>query len=124
MYVGLDSDRRYMKGQQKLLKDATTTSLSIEDNFKKLGIKTSAEYRPMRAKIGQRLPVDRPRPPRHGQRHRPGRGAERQTSSDINDQQFGKQRSIIDSKLKSHWIGVSVAIAGGVPDDHRGPTTP
>jgi len=52
IFVELDLDSsRYLKSQQQLLKDATTTSLSIEQNFKNLGIKTSAEYDLMRQKI-------------------------------------------------------------------------
>ena len=51
IYVELDLDRsRYTKSQQQLYKDATTTALKIEDNFKKLGIKSSAEFDLMRAK--------------------------------------------------------------------------
>ena len=43
IFVELDLDAsRYLKGQQQLLKDATTTSLNIEQNFKNLGIKSSA----------------------------------------------------------------------------------
>ena len=52
IFVELDLDSsRYLKSQQQLLKDATTTSLSIEQNFRNLGIKTSAEYDLMRQKI-------------------------------------------------------------------------
>ena len=45
IFVELDLDNsRYLKSQQQLYKDATTTSLSIEQNFKNLGIKTSAVH--------------------------------------------------------------------------------
>jgi|GEM_PF-2869412 lambda family phage tail tape measure protein len=52
IFAELDLDTtRYTKAQQRLLRDATSTSLSIEDNFRKLGIKSSAEFDLMRAKI-------------------------------------------------------------------------
>jgi ElaB/YqjD/DUF883 family membrane-anchored ribosome-binding protein len=51
VFVELDLDpSRYTKGQQQLYKDATRTSLNIEENFKKLGIKSSAEFDLMRQK--------------------------------------------------------------------------
>ena len=51
-YVEIDMDpSRYTKSQQKLYKDATRTTLNIEENFKKLGIKSSAHMDLMRQKI-------------------------------------------------------------------------
>lgn len=52
IFVELDLDAdRYSKGQKRLLKEAISTSLSIENNFRNLGIKSSAEMDLMRAKI-------------------------------------------------------------------------
>ncbi|MEN6464448.1 MAG: hypothetical protein ABFD62_04625, partial [Syntrophaceae bacterium] len=51
VFVELDLDpSRYTKGQQQLYKAATQTSLNIEQNFKNLGIKSSAEFDLMRQK--------------------------------------------------------------------------
>ncbi|MFH2076951.1 MAG: hypothetical protein ABIJ57_16695, partial [Pseudomonadota bacterium] len=52
IFAELDLDSsRYMKSQQALLRDATSTTLNIEKNFKNLGIKSSAEMDLMRQKI-------------------------------------------------------------------------
>ena len=52
IFVEMDIDRdRWSGAQRRLLKDATSTSLRIEDNFRKLGIKSSAEMDLMRRKI-------------------------------------------------------------------------
>ena len=48
--IDLDSSR-YLKSQQKLLQDAKSTTLNIEQNFKNLGVKSSAEFDLMRQKI-------------------------------------------------------------------------
>lgn len=51
IFVELDLDTsRFTRGQQQLLRDATSTALNIEDNFKKLGIKSDAEFNLMRQK--------------------------------------------------------------------------
>ena len=52
IFVEMDIDKdRWVGAQRRLLKDATSTSLRIEDNFKKLGIKSSAHMDLMRKKI-------------------------------------------------------------------------
>jgi hypothetical protein len=110
IFVELDlDDSRYLKGQQALLKSATSTSLNIEQNFKNLGVKSSAEMDLMRAKINNSFEMIA--------------NSSRATANDIiraeeaknaklmalNEQQFGRQMSSIE-KLKANWIAASVAI--------------
>lgn len=111
IFVELDLDpSRYMRSQQRLLRDATTTTLSIEDNFKKLNIKTSAEYNLMRAKItnayegikhsGQATANDLVR-------------AEREKNKqlkNLNDEQYGTSMLSL-SNLRKHWLATTAAIA-------------
>jgi sRNA-binding carbon storage regulator CsrA len=52
IFVELDLDTEgYTKKQKELVRDATRTSLNLEDNFKKLGIKSAQEMDLMRQKI-------------------------------------------------------------------------
>lgn len=98
----------YTRAQKKLLQDATSTTLNIEKNFKDLNIRSSREYDLMRAKIENA--------------HRRILSDTRSTANDIvraekakadmlqriNDEQFGKQFSLIDH-LKKNWLGYTAA---------------
>lgn len=49
VWVELDLDRtRWEKSQQQVLRDATSTAVNVEENFRKLGIKSSAHFDLMR----------------------------------------------------------------------------
>lgn len=110
IFVELDLDpSRYTRGQQQLYKDATTTSLSIEENFKKLGIKTAAEFDLMRAKIANAytsITHDARATANDIVRAEQAKNAQ---LAALNEQQFGKQLAFIDT-LKANWIAASVAI--------------
>jgi hypothetical protein len=111
IFVELDLDAsRYTKGQQKLLKDATSTTLNIEQNFKNLGIKSSAEMDLMRAKIKNSF--DMITASAKASENDKLRAAEAYHSKlkALNTQQFGEQLSALD-KLKSNWLAASAAIA-------------
>ncbi len=110
IYVELDLDAsRYMKSQQQLLKDATSTSLNIEKNFKNLGIKSSAEFDLMRAKITNSYNMIANSSKATANDIIRAERAKNETLARLNEQQFGKQFSLIGA-LKSHWMAASAAI--------------
>jgi len=114
IFVELDLDAsRYTRAQKTLLRDATSTTLNIEDNFRKLGIKSSAEYDLMRQKIvnaNQAILASAKATANDRLRAEQSMNAQLQR---INEQQFGKQVSTINA-LKSHWIAASVAIGAAM----------
>ena len=114
VFVELDLDAsRYLKGQQQLYKDATTTSLSIEQNFKNLGIKTSAEFDLMRQKIRNSYTSilnDHKATANDILRAEEAKNAKLRA---LNEQQFGQQKTGLEI-LKANWIAATVAIASAM----------
>jgi len=109
IFVELDLDpSRYTKGQQRLYKDATTTTLNIEANFKKLGIKSSAEMDLMRAKITNSFNMIKHSAQATANDIVRAEKAKTEQLNRLNEQQFGKQISLL-TKLKQHWMGVAIA---------------
>ena len=114
IFVELDLDAdRYTKGQQRLLKDAKQTSLSIEENFRKLQIKSSAQFNLMRQKaINANNMIANSAKATANDRVRAERAMTKKLSR-LNDQQYGHQVSTFD-KLKKHWQAYSVAAIGAI----------
>ena len=111
IFVELDLDAsRYTKGQQKLLKDAQTTSLNIEQNFKNLGIKSAAEMDLLRAKIKNSFDMIANSSKATANDIIRAEEAKNAKLKALNDQQFGAQVSAMD-KIKKNWIAASAAIA-------------
>jgi hypothetical protein len=114
IYAELDLDSsRYMKSQQQLLKDATSTTLNIEKNFKNLGIKSSAEMDLMRAKIQnsyERILNSSKATANDIIRAEEAKNAKLKA---LNEQQFGKQTTLIES-MKKNWIAATVAISAAL----------
>lgn len=110
LFVELDLDpSRYMRSQQQLLRDAQSTSLNIEQNFKNLGIHSSAEFDLMRAKI-----INSYNMISHSSKATANdiirvEQAKNQKLQELNEQQFGKQESLL-ATLKAHWIEAGAAI--------------
>ena len=111
MFVELDLDAsRYTKGQQQLLKDAQSTTLNIEQNFKNLGIKSSAEMDLMRAKIQnsfERIANSSKATANDIIRAEEAKNSKLQA---LNEQQFGRQAGIIET-LKKNWIAAGAVVA-------------
>lgn len=107
----LDLDAsRYLKGQQRLLQDATRTTLNIEKNFKNLGIKSSAEMDLMRAKIENSF--NRIKNSSQATKNdilRAEKAANAQLLR-LHEEQFGKQFSLLGT-LKSNWMAYGAVIA-------------
>lgn len=110
VFVELDMDvDRYTKAQRKLYKDATSTSLSIEQNFKSLGIKTSAHYDLMRQKISnayQSIAHDARATANDLIR---AEKAKNDQLAKLQNEQYGHQVSLLN-KLKTNWIAVAASI--------------
>lgn len=114
VFVELDLDAsRYTKGQQRLYRDATQTALNIEANFKKLNIKSSAEFDLMRQKITNAYNMIAHSSKATANDILRAEKAKNEQLKEINRQQFGEQTSLIDT-LKKHWVAASVIIVGAI----------
>jgi hypothetical protein len=108
IYVELDLDTdRYLKGQKQLLKDATSTSLNIEQNFKNLGIKSSAEMDLMRAKVQNSYEMIAQSAKSTANDIIRAERAKNEQLAKLAEQQFGTNQSMIKS-LQDHWVAASV----------------
>ncbi len=97
------------RGQKKLLQESQTVGVTLEENFRRLGIKTSAEFDLMRQKITNAYArISQDARATANDVLRAEQEKNRQLAQ-LNDQQFGKQFSLLES-LRSHWLGVSVAV--------------
>lgn len=110
IFVEMDIDKdRWVGAQRRLLKEATSTSLRIEDNFKRLGIKSSAEMDLMRKRITNSFNMIKNSSKATANDIVRAEKAKTQQLKALHDQQYGHQTSLM-TKLKKHWLGVSVAI--------------
>ncbi|PKN20880.1 MAG: hypothetical protein CVU71_03625 [Deltaproteobacteria bacterium HGW-Deltaproteobacteria-6] len=120
IFAELDLDAsRYTKGQQKLLQDATTTTLNIEQNFKNLGVKSAAEMDLMRAKINNSFDMIKNSSKATADDIVRAEKAKHDQLTKLNEQQYGKQKSMIDG-FKDHWIGATVAMAAAAAAASKG----
>ena len=112
IFAEIDIDpSRFQKSGQRLFKDATSVSLSIEDNFRKMGIKSSASFDLMRQKAMNAFEMIANSSKATANDIIRAEKAKNDQLQRLNDQQYGVQQSFI-SKLKSNWLGFSaVAVA-------------
>lgn len=114
VFAELDLDpSRYTKAQQKLYKDATQTALGIEENFKKLGIKSSAEFDLMRQKASNAFEGIKNSHKATANDIMRAEQAKADAIKRINEQQFGHQTTLIEG-LKKNWIAATVAIGAAM----------
>ena len=114
MFVELDLDAsRYTKGQQQLLKDAQTASTTLEKNFQNLGIKSAGTFDLMRAKTINSFEAIAKSSRATADDIIRAEEAKNAKLQQINDQQFGKQTSIIET-LKKNWIAAAAAVYASV----------
>ncbi len=97
------------KAQQQLLKDAKSTALNIEQNFKNLGIKSAAEMDLMRAKINNSFEMIKNSSKATANDIIRAEQAKNAKLMALNTQQFGQQESLL-TRLKSNWLAASMAI--------------
>lgn len=109
IFVELDLDSsKYLKGQKKLLKDATQTSLSLEQNFKNLGVKSSAEMDLMRAKIMNSYNMIANNAKATANDILRAETAKTAKLKALNEMQYGTQTSMF-AKLKANWMGLAAS---------------
>ena len=106
--LDLDSDR-YTKGQKRLLKDATSTALSIEKNFRNLGIKSSAEMDLMRAKINNSYEAIKHNAKATTNDIYRAEKAMKEKLKKLDEQQFGVRENFLN-KMKEHWVATAAVI--------------
>ena len=110
IFVELDLDpSRYTKGQQQLLRDATTTSLNIEQNFKNLGINSAASLDLMRQKAQNSFDMIANSSKSSADDIVRAEQAKNDKLTSLNQQQFGQQTSFL-STLKANWIAASAIV--------------
>jgi hypothetical protein len=110
--VELDlDDSRYLRGQQALLNSAKSTFLNIEQNFKNLGVKSSAEMDLMRQKIINSFEMIANSSKATANDIIRAEEAKNAKLNALNEQQFGKQISMLE-KLKANWVAASAAVVG------------
>ena len=109
VYTELDLDfSKFEKNQQKLLQSATSASLSIEKNFQNLGVKSDAIYDAMRMSATNSLEMIMAKSTSTGNEIVRAQKAAADKITQINEQQFGKHNSLIDS-IKANYIAMAGA---------------
>lgn len=103
----------FTKAQKQLLKDATTSTSSIEGEFKKLGIRSSAEFDLMRQKISNSYSAIANNAKSTANDILRAEQAKNRELERLNEMQFGKQTSYL-TQLKAHWLAYSAAAYGAM----------
>ncbi len=110
VFTEIDLDtRKFDAAQKRILYDAKTMAVNVEDAWKVLGQKSDVMYNAMRKQAEnayQRISADSKSS--SAERIR-AEEAMHKRISDLNEQQFGKQTSLLDT-LKSHWVATSAAV--------------
>lgn len=106
--VGLDF-QPYTRAQKRLLKDATSTTLNIEANFKKLGIKSAKEFDLMRKSAENAFNRIKNSSKVTANDIVRAEKAKAQQIKRIQEQQFGVQKSLL-TRLKENWLAAAAAI--------------
>ncbi len=108
--LGIDS-AEYTKGEAKILQSAQSTSLLMEKNWRALGSHSDQIFNAMRDNvINAQNAITNNAKSSADERRRAEEVASAKITQ-LNEQQFGKQTSLLDS-LKQNWIAVSAAIYG------------
>ena len=114
IFVELDLDSsRYLKSQQKLLQDATSTTTNIEQNFRNLGVKSAAEFDLLRAKISNSFNMIANSSKATADDILRAEKAKNDKIKALNDQQFGHQKSGLET-LKGHYMAFSIAAVAAI----------
>ncbi len=107
IYVELDLDfSKFEKNQQKILQSATTTSLSVEKNWQNLGAKSDAIFTASRNSIINSYEMIKNKAGTSAAEIVRAEEAKNAKLSQLNEQQFGHQTSLLDS-LKKNWMAVT-----------------
>jgi hypothetical protein len=108
VYVELDLDKdRYMRSQRTLLSEAQDGAKNLEKNFKNLGIKSGATYDLMRAQAQKSFEAIKNSSKTTSEDLIRAEKAKAEKIRQINEQQYGHQKTIL-SNLKNQWKALSV----------------
>ena len=114
MFVELDlDDSKFTRKQKEILQSANSTSTEIETNFKRLGGTSDAMYTAMRQSAQNSFAGIANSSKASAAEIQRAQEALTARINSLNEQQFGKQTSLIDN-LKGHWIAATVAVAAAV----------
>jgi len=110
IFLEIDLDAsRFERNQQKLIKSATTTSLSIEKNFQNLGVKSDAIYEAMRRSATNSLEMIKAKSTSTGNEIARAQQAHAEQIKRINEQQFGHQATLLET-MKKNWLATTAVI--------------
>lgn len=110
VFVELDLDpKRYVGKMQSIYKSAVSTSMNIETNFHRLGIKSANEFDLMRQRASNAFEMIAHSSKTAKDDMLRAEKAYQTELKRISEEQFGHQRSLIE-KLKSHWMAATAAI--------------
>lgn len=114
IFVELDLDAsRYVGAQKRLLQDATATTLNIESNFKKLGVKSSAEFDLLRQRATNAF--ERIKNSNQVTANDIIRAEKAKTDQlkMLNEQQYGSHKSLL-SRMKENWLATTAVITASI----------
>jgi hypothetical protein len=110
MYVELSMDAtKYTKAQEAIRAGAEKNSADINKVFKTVGAQSDEMYNAMRKNVENALNAIKRSHISSADEIRRSQESAAQKITQINEQQFGRQTSLI-SEMKAHWIAASVAI--------------
>ncbi len=107
--LGLDSTE-FTKGEAKILQQAQSTNLKMEQDWRTLGSHSDLIFNAMKANITNAYDAIKNKSTSSAAEILRAEETKNAKIQSLNDQQFGKQTSLIDG-LKAHWIAATVAIA-------------
>ena len=112
-YVEIDLDfEPYNRSSKRLVQEAASASTNIEENFRRLGIKSSDEFDLMRQRAEKSFDMIANSAKASASDILRAEQAKSEQLQRINEQQFGRQIGLIDS-LKAHWLEIA-AVMGTV----------
>lgn len=107
--LGLDSTE-FTKGEAKILQQAQSTSLKMEQNWRTLGSHSDTIFNAMKANIINAYDAIANNAKSTATEIIRAEEAKNQKIKALSDQQFGEQKSGLDS-LKGHYLAITAAIA-------------
>ncbi len=97
------------RAQEQLLRDATSTALNVETNFKNLGVTSAQTFDLMRAKAVNSFEMIAASSKSTADDIVRAEQAKTAQLMTLNEQQFGKQTTLLEG-LKANWLAASAAV--------------
>jgi hypothetical protein len=110
IFAELDLDTtKFTRAQKQILAEAKTTSLNVEKNWSIIGQKSDLMYDAMRQRITNAYEMIKNRATTTAAEIVRAEEAKDRKLREINEQQFGRQTSLLES-LKKNWLAVTAAV--------------